>query len=377
MNRYLTTYAQNREDLILLGFFDKDEKGFYVDVGANEPTHESVTKNFYDSGWHGINIEPIPPLHKKLVKERPRDINLDIAIGAKRGKAKLYYYPKGDGLSTMSENMAKSYRENQSVLTEFTEEEEEIEIEVFTLREILAKHANDKKISFMKVDVEGLEYEVLVGNDWSKYRPEVICIEANHVFKDWRKLLVDHDYVLVFFDGLNEYYTSKESKRAQKFDYVRSIIFKPPIINKQVSDDIGRYAKHIAWLEETIENLKSENEKTNAYVHDLQKQINEIRTLPRHVKTHLKRSVSRLDGKIIRKLSRKSNFKPLPAKLQHRKNELQKNLKKAQDYDKENFQIYAVANKHHILLPPYLAARRTAYSTAKSTKAKARRVRRR
>lgn len=30
---------------------------FYVDVGANEPDAESVTKLFYLQGWHGINIE--------------------------------------------------------------------------------------------------------------------------------------------------------------------------------------------------------------------------------------------------------------------------------------------------------------------------------
>jgi hypothetical protein len=42
----------------------------------------------------------------------------------------------------------------------------------------------------LKVDVEGLEYEVLIGNDWSKYRPEVICVEANHIDTDLTEFLV-------------------------------------------------------------------------------------------------------------------------------------------------------------------------------------------
>lgn len=32
-------------------------KGFYIDIGTNDPYFFSVTKAFYKIGWSGINIE--------------------------------------------------------------------------------------------------------------------------------------------------------------------------------------------------------------------------------------------------------------------------------------------------------------------------------
>ena len=43
----LVSYAQNREDVILNGYFvDMKKPGFYVDIGANHPIEDSVTKFF-------------------------------------------------------------------------------------------------------------------------------------------------------------------------------------------------------------------------------------------------------------------------------------------------------------------------------------------
>ena len=47
-----------------------------------------------------------------------------------------------------------------------------------TLRSILDKYLPvGQKIDFLSIDVEGLDMEVLISNDWQKYRPEYILIE--------------------------------------------------------------------------------------------------------------------------------------------------------------------------------------------------------
>ena len=66
----IITYSQYNEDIILTALLSDIKKGFYVDVGANYPETDSVTKKFYLSGWSGINIEPIETLHKQLVRKR-------------------------------------------------------------------------------------------------------------------------------------------------------------------------------------------------------------------------------------------------------------------------------------------------------------------
>ncbi len=47
-----------------------------------------------------------------------------------------------------------------------------------SLKSILDIHLkNDQKINFLTVDAEGLDFEILKSNDWTKYRPEWICAE--------------------------------------------------------------------------------------------------------------------------------------------------------------------------------------------------------
>jgi peptide methionine sulfoxide reductase MsrB len=56
----LITYAQNQEDIMLHRALRDVQKGFFIDVGAQHPVVDSVTKFFYDQGWRGINIDPMP-----------------------------------------------------------------------------------------------------------------------------------------------------------------------------------------------------------------------------------------------------------------------------------------------------------------------------
>ena len=35
-----------------------------------------------------------------------------------------------------------------------------------------------KAIDFLSVDVEGLDYQVLNSNNWKKYRPKIVLVEA-------------------------------------------------------------------------------------------------------------------------------------------------------------------------------------------------------
>ena len=66
------SYAQNFEDIRLWRALKFFENGFYIDVGANDPTHDSVTKAFYDRGWSGINVEPMQNFHDTLCEPTTR-----------------------------------------------------------------------------------------------------------------------------------------------------------------------------------------------------------------------------------------------------------------------------------------------------------------
>jgi FkbM family methyltransferase len=240
MNDYKISYAQNREDRIIEAFFPDVKNGFYVDVGANHPVAESVTKIFYEKGWKGINIEPNKELYDLLVYDRPRDTNLNIGVSNKNGMLEFTQY-NGDGLSTFSESTQQDYENSsQDFYKNFAKVVDRYEVSVKTLKDIFIE-SKVEHIHFMKIDVEGFEHEVLEGNDWKKYRPEVICIEANHIQKDWRPILSKNKYNLAFFDGLNNYYVAEEQDQHIHFSYPERMLLSGLV----VAQPVMRYIKEI------------------------------------------------------------------------------------------------------------------------------------
>ncbi|MGH7196904.1 MAG: FkbM family methyltransferase [Candidatus Saccharimonadales bacterium] len=273
-------YAQNREDLILESFFPDTKKGFYVDVGACHPHVASVTKRFYLKGWKGINIEPQTELCALFDIERKRDTNISVAISDKEATATMRAYVNNRGLTTFSPDMKNDYEHSKG---NKTEEFEDIPIITSTLGNLLARQEVES-IQFLKVDVEGFEYEVLNGNDWSRFRPEVICIEANHVIKDWRSLLVKNKYEKVFFDGLNEYYVDRMTDRASKFNYVDHVVTN--LKGGIASDDF-----------DLIEKANRESREQAQLVSQLERELQSVKGM-------LKRTVLLLPSKIKTRLTK-------------------------------------------------------------------------
>jgi FkbM family methyltransferase len=208
-NGAMVSYAQNREDVLLARVFHDVAAGFYVDVGANDPEHCSVTKHFYDRGWSGINVEP-GRVVTRLAAARPRDINLNVAASDRAGRLTFYEYPEGvlSGLSSL-------HAEVPGDDPELAASRVEREVEVLTLRDIFEQHA-PARIDFLSVDVEQHERQVLLGNDWGRYRPRVVLVEATQPrtpvpsFESWEGILLEARYDFVHFDGLNRYYLRRE-----------------------------------------------------------------------------------------------------------------------------------------------------------------------
>src|SRR3546814_10407025 len=108
----LISYAQNGEDIMLWRALSDVERGCYVDVGAQDPVSDSVTKLFYEHGWRGINIEPVAHWFSRLQTDRPKDINLRLLVGSETGENTIYEVVD-TGLSTTDPALAEQYREEE------------------------------------------------------------------------------------------------------------------------------------------------------------------------------------------------------------------------------------------------------------------------
>ena len=182
-------------------------QGFYIDVGAQDPVIDSVTKAFYDRGWHGINIEPSEEYFQKLQSERPHDINLATAVGREPGLI-CFYEVAHTGLSTTNAGYAQRHSEAGYQV-------ERREVPCTTLDRICADYGV-ATVHFLKIDVEGSERGVLEGFSFETVRPWLVVVEATEpnsereVFAEWEDLLLGRGYRFIYFDGLNRFYAAEE-----------------------------------------------------------------------------------------------------------------------------------------------------------------------
>jgi FkbM family methyltransferase len=225
----MISWAQNLEDVMLARALADVPRGFYVDVGAFDPRVDSVTRHFYEQGWRGINIEPVPSQIAPFARERPRDVNLAVAVAATAGTTRFFDFSPV-GLSTLDTAVAAEMRGRGYPCRE-------IDVPVTTLAAVLDAHA-PATIDFLKIDVEGAEQAVLAGADFARHRPRIVVVEATAPMRpeathaQWEPLLVRHGYVFAWFDGLNRFYVRREdAERLRHFrvqpnvfdDYVRGI----------------------------------------------------------------------------------------------------------------------------------------------------------
>jgi len=168
------SYSQSGEDLIAKHIFDSIgiSKPTYIDIGAHHPYYLSNTALFSKFGSFGINIEPDPNLFKEFLKERTKDINLNIGISNYKGEQD-FYVMNVPTLNTFSKVEAeKCCLEGDYHISNI------IKIKTDTVLNIVLNHANNIFPNFLSIDAEGIDELVIDSIDFNNNYPIVICIET-------------------------------------------------------------------------------------------------------------------------------------------------------------------------------------------------------
>ena len=303
------SYAQNREDIYINWLLKGKKGGFYVDIGASDPTHLSVTKFFYERGWKGINVEPIKRYIDLLNSQRPEDINLMLGVAKEPGVLEFREYPDADGLSGFSQEMQNQYSEIKSI---------DYVVEVLPLMDILTNNLPvDISIDFMKIDVEGYEYEVIMSNDWDKFRPDLLVIEANHIFNDWHQVLQTYRYEKVFFDGLNEYFMPKELVNERLYDDFPDFVISANVV------------QHIQYIESQRSLLALVNE-----ISELKRILNEG-SIPLLLKSYLKSLIRKLAFKLKDNIKLKEFINNTPLLFQIKESARKSRIEKDSNFSQD------------------------------------------
>ena len=144
-------------------------KGYYVEVGANDPRERSQTWHLEQQGWTGVLIEPQLDLAATLRAERKGKVFAVACSSPAKAGQELSLHVAGPLSSLDRRSMAPG-----------ASPEKVIRVPVRTLDSILEEAGSPAAFDFLSIDVEGHEIEVLQGFDLARWRPRLIMIE-DHV----------------------------------------------------------------------------------------------------------------------------------------------------------------------------------------------------
>jgi FkbM family methyltransferase len=201
----MISYAQNFEDVMLWRALGHVEKGFYIDIGAQDPVVDSVSLAFYEKGWRGIHVEPSSHCAEMLRQARPDDLVIQAAVSSE-ARVLSFYDVAGGGLSTCDHQIAKKY------IADGVNVQEKL-VPGVTLDDVFA-HRQSEEVHWLKIDVEGAEKQVLQGWRKSGLRPWIVVIESTLPMtqvlshQKWEKLILRKGYKFAYFDGLNRFYVA-------------------------------------------------------------------------------------------------------------------------------------------------------------------------
>ena len=211
-------YSQIGEDILIYNnFINKyKEDGTYVEIGGGNGIELSNTKFFNDNlGFKGILIEADPMFYNELVKNRPNDICVNIAVDYTYGEKKFLGHSHCGGLIEYLSPILKDKHLKNA---------EEYIVNTSPISKII-KDANLKYIDYFSIDVEGAELAVLETMDWS-IPIYIINIELNEkktendfkgIIKNekCRQLLKDKGFIFLKQIDINEFWINENYFRKE------------------------------------------------------------------------------------------------------------------------------------------------------------------
>jgi FkbM family methyltransferase len=171
------------------------QKGFFVDVGANDPKDMSQTWHLEQMGWTGILIEPQPDFAQRLREQRRARVFASACSSPENAGKMLPFQVSGIHSSLNLDFFVAGMRKRDV-----------IEVPVRTLDDILAEANAPIPVDMISIDVESHEIEVLNGLTLSRWRPRLILIEDLAFDLGIHKLLQSRGYKWVRRTGLNGWY---------------------------------------------------------------------------------------------------------------------------------------------------------------------------
>jgi len=179
---------------------DKYEKTF-LEFGATDGFDISNSYTLENSfNWKGVLSEPSPQWHEALKKNRKNSKIITKCIWKESGK-KLDFFMSDFGPLSTIKDFVESDKISIPTNTEIRlKSGKTISVETISLNDVIKEYFNSICPSYISIDTEGSEYEILKAFDLDNFRPKVFTIEHNHTENETKidEHLISNGYVRIF-----------------------------------------------------------------------------------------------------------------------------------------------------------------------------------
>lgn len=186
--------SQFGQDYILDTYFlNGVNNGFFVDVGCNHP--EEISNSYYfelKKGWQGLAFDPLQKYRGDWDVRRKNTCFYGVALGNEEKNIEFVEIEAVAGwehtLSALKNNVRKE---------DLQYPHKTIIVKMKRLAGYL-EHLEIKQVDLLLIDVEGAEYDVLLGLNLLVNRPKVIVLENTNGWKgddEIRKFLIKNNYL--------------------------------------------------------------------------------------------------------------------------------------------------------------------------------------
>ena len=179
------------EEWVIRDFFNDERGGVFADIGANHYQRDNNTYFLETSlGWSGVAVEPQAKFGADYVTHRPRTRFVPLFVSDVSDQTARLFVPANDLVASSS----KMFVDREAGAAA---ERDSVDVKTTTLDDVLTR-SGLTKLDFISIDVELHEPEVLRGFSIDKWRPRLVCIEAQ---REVRQFELDyfrrHGYVLL------------------------------------------------------------------------------------------------------------------------------------------------------------------------------------
>jgi FkbM family methyltransferase len=188
-------HSLHGEEWIVRDFFQDRRRGFFLDVGANH--YERFSNTYFlevGLGWEGIAVEPMVEFGPDYAAHRPRTRFRSFFVSdVSDEQARLYSLDSAplvsSGVERFTTQAGEELRPGEAVQSR--------DVPTITLDDLLGAEGVER-LDFVSMDIELWEPKALAGFDIERFRPDLVCVEANlEVRQDILDYFARHGYVVV------------------------------------------------------------------------------------------------------------------------------------------------------------------------------------